>query len=79
MPLLSQVGALQGTAADELISVSLEGTLSLSGGLQGNGKMNVLVVDDLYQTGASIEAACAVIGSYARIGKIYVAALTRKY
>lgn len=58
---------------------ALQGTLSLAYDLPGTGPVNVLVIDDLYQTGASIDAACAVLGSYPRIGNIYVAALTRKY
>ena len=37
---------------------------------------NVLVVDDLYHTGASMEAACKVLRAYSKVEKIYVAALT---
>lgn len=40
------------------------------------GKWNVLLVDDLFHTGASMEAACNALRAYPKVGKIYVAALT---
>lgn len=40
------------------------------------GRWNVLVIDDLYHTGASMEAACAALRGYNKINKIYVATLT---
>jgi predicted amidophosphoribosyltransferase len=56
---------------------AIDGTLSINGQIPGDAPQNILVVDDLYQTGATIEAACAVLATYAKIGNIYVAALTR--
>ena len=51
-------------------------------GLQQNianeGKWNVLLVDDLYDTGASMEAATAKLREYKKVGNVYVAALTWK-
>ncbi|HDL8507567.1 TPA: ComF family protein [Yersinia enterocolitica] len=44
--------------------------------IQNEGQWNVLVIDDLYHTGASMEAACAALRGYNRINNIYVAALT---
>lgn len=58
---------------------ALAGTISLSPVITNEGKWNVLLVDDLYQSGASLEAACAVLRTYAKIDKIYVAALTWRY
>ncbi|HET9114238.1 MAG TPA: ComF family protein [Burkholderiales bacterium] len=44
--------------------------------IEGNGPWNVLIVDDLFHTGASMEAACKVLRVYSKVRKIYVAALT---
>lgn len=44
--------------------------------IQGDGSWNVLVVDDLFHTGASMEAACTVLRKYPKVRKVYVAALT---
>ena len=44
--------------------------------LNEGGPWNVLVVDDLFDSGASMEAACKVLRGYRKVGKIYVAALT---
>lgn len=55
---------------------ALAGTLRLNRAIQNEGRWNVLLLDDLYQSGASTEAACAILRSYEKIDKIYVAALT---
>jgi predicted amidophosphoribosyltransferase len=55
---------------------ALQGTLSLNEGITNNGTWNALLVDDLYHTGASLEAACATLRTYRKIAKIYVATLT---
>lgn len=44
--------------------------------IQGTGPWNVLVVDDLFHTGASMEAACAALRKYPKVRNVYVAALT---
>lgn len=46
--------------------------------IKGDGPWNVLVVDDLFDTGASMEAACKVLRAYPKVAAIYVAALTWK-
>ena len=42
------------------------------------GVHDVLIIDDLYDSGSSLEAATRVLRKYDKIGKIYVATLTRK-
>jgi predicted amidophosphoribosyltransferase len=44
--------------------------------IDGEGPWNVLVVDDLHHTGATMEAACKVLRAYPKVKKNYVAALT---
>lgn len=51
-------------------------SFSVNDGIDGNGPWNVLVVDDLFHTGASMEAACNVLRTYSKVSKIYMAALT---
>jgi len=51
-------------------------SFSVNDDIEGNGPWNVLVVDDLFHTGASMEAACKVLRAYPKVRKIYVAALT---
>jgi hypoxanthine phosphoribosyltransferase len=57
---------------------ALQARFEINDAIQGNGRWNVLVVDDLFDTGASMEATCALLRSYNKIGEIYVAALTWK-
>lgn len=51
-------------------------SFSVHDGISGDGPWNVLVVDDLFHTGASMEAAFNVLRSYQKVRKIYVATLT---
>lgn len=42
------------------------------------GSYDVLIVDDIYDTGSSLEAATVMLKQYAKINKIFVATITRK-
>jgi predicted amidophosphoribosyltransferase len=53
-------------------------SFSINDEIEGNGPWNVLVVDDLFDTGASMETACKMLRKYKKVSKIYVAALTWK-
>jgi len=46
--------------------------------IDGQGPWNVLLIDDLFDTGASMEAACRALRGYKKVSLIYVAALTWK-
>ena len=58
----------------EAIGVSL----SVKDCIEGDDRHNLLLVDDLFDTGASMQAACKVLSAYPKVRKIYVAALTWK-
>src|SRR6267378_5471045 len=63
------------TTKDDKIA-ALANSFSIQDEISGEGPWNVLLVDDLFHTGASAEAACAALASYRKIARIYFAALT---
>ncbi|MCY0914015.1 hypothetical protein [Massilia antarctica] len=67
---------MKNLATREEKDAALSGRLSLAHDLDGDGPMNVLLVDDIYETGASLDAACLVLRECEKIRHIYVAALT---
>lgn len=63
------------TSKDEKEAV-LKGRFSITDGIAGEGRWNVLLLDDLYHTGASMEAVATVLRGYRKVDKIYAVALT---
>ena len=57
---------------------ALEGSFTLKDMIKGDGPWNALLVDDLFDTGASMEAACTLLKTYPKIAKIFVLTLTWK-
>ncbi len=57
-------------------SEAIGDSFSVHDEISNQGQWNVLIVDDLFHTGASMEAACTVLRTYPKIARIYVAALT---
>lgn len=57
---------------------ALKGCFESRDGLN-KGLWNILVIDDLYDTGASLEAACTELRKYTNIKNISVVALTRRH
>jgi predicted amidophosphoribosyltransferase len=55
---------------------ALANSFTLHEGIRNNGRWNALLIDDLFHTGASLEAACSALRTYQKIGHIYVAAIT---
>ena len=56
---------------------ALRGSLQICDVL-GDGVFDALIVDDLFDSGASLEAVTLELRGYAKIGKVLVAAVTRK-
>ena len=62
---------------DEKIE-AISDSFSINDEIRNDGCWNVLIIDDLFDTGVSMEAACKVLKTYQKVGRIYVAALTWK-
>ncbi|WP_037081793.1 ComF family protein [Rhizobium sp. CF122] len=59
-------------------AAELAGRFSIKDVISGQGKWNALLVDDLFDSGASMEAATNALKTYSKINGVYVAALTWK-
>ena len=62
---------------DEKVA-ALAGRFTIKDTITNEGCWNALVVDDLFDSGASMEAVCAALRTYKKINEIYVATLTWK-
>ncbi|MCC8628535.1 ComF family protein [Xanthomonas perforans] len=56
----------------------LKGKMYIGGGITNEGCWNALLVDDLFDSGASMECATHTLKSYGKIDKVLVAAMTWK-
>lgn len=57
---------------------ALQGRFQVKDSIDGTAPCNVLLLDDLFDTGATTEAACTALRTSAKVGRIYVAAVTWK-
>jgi predicted amidophosphoribosyltransferase len=70
--------ALKNLVGKQAKADALKDRFKVDDEIKNQGRWNVLVVDDLFDTGASMEAACAKLRTYNKVNKIFVAALTWK-
>lgn len=77
-PAASGAEQLKNLGSKEEKVAALAGRFSLAETITNEGRWNALVVDDLFDSGASMEAACHTLKPYKKINKLYVAALTWK-
>jgi predicted amidophosphoribosyltransferase len=78
LPAPAGAAALKNLVGKQAKVEALKDRFDINDAITNDGKWNVLVVDDLYDTGASMEAACAKLRTYHKVDKIFVAALTWK-
>lgn len=57
---------------------AIKDRLRVADAISNSGRWNVMLIDDLFDSGASMEAACAALRTYSKVGRVYVAALTWK-
>ncbi|MBN8993538.1 MAG: ComF family protein [Rhizobiales bacterium] len=57
---------------------ALNGRFSINPGIANEGRWNALLLDDLFDTGATMDAVAKTLKTYKKIGKVYVASVTWK-
>lgn len=72
----ANTGSLKNMKTRDEKDEALRGRYLLNKAISNKGCWNVLVVDDLYHTGATMDAVCSLLRQYDKVSGIYVAALT---
>jgi len=62
----------------EAKDAALEGRFSINPSITNEGCWNALVVDDLFDTGATMDAVCRSLRTYKKINRIFAASITWK-
>jgi len=57
---------------------ALAGRFSINPRISDNGRWNALLLDDLFDTGATLDAVCRTLRTYKKIDRVYAAAITWK-
>lgn len=68
--------SLKNLKTEEEKALAIGNRFSVNDVISNQGKWNVLVVDDLFNSGTTMRAACTALRGYNKINNIYVAALT---
>lgn len=77
-PFASGAPSLKDLHGREEKDAALEGRFSINPCIVNAGHWNGLVLDDLFDTGASMDAVCKALRTYSKINHIYAAAITWK-
>ena len=70
--------ALKNLHTREEKDAALAGRISVNECIINEGRWNALLLDDLFDTGATMDAVCQALRSYRKINRIYAAAITWK-
>jgi predicted amidophosphoribosyltransferase len=70
--------ALKNLHSREEKDAALEGRISIDENISNEGHWNALLLDDLFDTGATMDAVCQALRAYKKINRIYAAAITWK-
>lgn len=70
--------ALKNLHTREQKDAALAGRISVNECISNEGQWNALLLDDLFDTGATMDAVCQALRSYAKINRIYAATITWK-
>ena len=73
---IGETRSLKNLRTKEEKIASLDGQVVVNNVISNDGCWNVLVVDDLYDSGATLEEVCKQLRSYSKVGKIFVTTLT---
>ncbi len=57
---------------------ALDGRFSINPSITNEGCWNALLLDDLFDTGATMDAVCRTLRTYKKIGRVYAASITWK-
>jgi len=69
---------LKNMATREEKDAALEGRFSINNAIEGKGPWNALLLDDLFDTGATMDAVCKALRTYKKIDRVYAASITWK-
>lgn len=70
--------ALKNLRTREEKDAALAGRITINKNIKNNGRWNALLLDDLFDTGATMDAVCQALRTYEKIDRIYAAAITWK-